>query len=84
MSKFSPRLGWRCDNGTLEVGALQLHRVTPKSEIDALRDQGADAHSLVADPLWEDAAHFTLGKDSPAWKLGFERIPFERIGPQPE
>jgi hypothetical protein len=84
MSKFSPRLGWRCDNGTLEVEALQLHRVTPKSEIDALRDQGADAHSIVADPLWEDAARFTLGKDSPAWKLGFERIPVERIGPQPE
>ena len=84
MSKFSPRLGWRCDNGTLEVEALQLQRVTPKSEIDALREQGADAHSLVADPLWEDAARFTLGKDSPAWKLGFERIPVERIGPQSE
>jgi parallel beta-helix repeat protein len=84
MSKFSPRLGWRCDNGTLEVADLQLRRVTPKSEIDALREQGADAHSLVADPMWEDSVRFTLRKDSPAWALGFQRIPFERIGPQPE
>ena len=84
MGKFSPRLGWRCDNGTLEVADLQLRRVTPKSEIDALREQGADARSLVADPLWEDEGRFTLRKDSPAWALGFQRIPFERIGPQPE
>jgi hypothetical protein len=43
-----------------------------------------DARSLVADPLWEDAGRFTLRKDSSAWALGFERIPVERIGPQPE
>jgi hypothetical protein len=43
-----------------------------------------DARSLVADPLWEDAGRFTLRKDSPAWALGFERIPVERIGPQSE
>jgi hypothetical protein len=46
--------------------------------------QGAAARSLVADTLWEDAGRFTLRKDSPAWALGFERIPVERIGPQPE
>ena len=84
MKKFSPRLGWRCDNGTLEVADLALHRVTPRTEFEALRAQGADARSVVADPVWEDLGKFELGKDSPAWSLGFQRIPFERIGPQPE
>ena len=43
---------------------------------------GYDQHSLVADPRFEDAAHddYRLKADSPAWQLGFERIPVERIG----
>jgi len=34
------------------------------------------------DPGFVDAAHgdFHLKKDSPAWKLGFEPIPFNQIG----
>jgi hypothetical protein len=34
------------------------------------------------DPKFVDAAHqnFQLKPDSPAWKLGFERIPLEKIG----
>jgi parallel beta-helix repeat protein len=84
MKLFSARLGWRCDGGVLEVADLQLHRVTQKSEFDALREQGADRHSSVADPCWEDGTRFTLSRESPAWKLGFKRIPIERIGPQPE
>jgi len=82
MALFAPRLGWRCDSGTLEVSDLHLHRVTPKSEMEALQKQGADTHSLVADPLWADKANFELRADSPAWKQGFQRIPFEQIGPQ--
>jgi hypothetical protein len=37
---------------------------------------------LDADPLFVDAAglNFQLREDSPAWKLGFQRIPVERIG----
>ena len=84
MALFSPRIGWRCDNGTLEVGALELHRVTPKSEMESLREKGADLHSVVADPLWENKATYSLKENSPAWKLGFQKIPFEKIGPQPE
>ncbi|MCC7495000.1 MAG: right-handed parallel beta-helix repeat-containing protein [Fimbriimonadaceae bacterium] len=47
---------------------------------------GQDAGSLIADPKFVDPAHddYTLAPDSPAWKLGFERIPVELIGPQPE
>ena len=44
---------------------------------------GADAHSVVADPLFVDPEHgdFTLQPESPALKLGFEPIPFREIGP---
>jgi hypothetical protein len=49
----------------------------------AWQANGLDRHSLVADPLFENADKndFRLKKDSPALKLGFEPIPFEKIGP---
>jgi hypothetical protein len=84
MALFFPRLGWKSDSGTLEVADLHLHRVTPQSEMEGLRAQGADLHSIVSDPLWADRKTFELAAESPAWKLGFQRIPFEQIGPQPE
>ena len=82
MKRFSPRIGWRCNNGQLEVADLQLHRASPKTEWDSWRANGVDAHSVVADPLWDDAQIFSLQKNSPAWQLGFQQIPFEEIGPQ--
>ncbi|MEI6872882.1 MAG: hypothetical protein WCL08_11420, partial [Verrucomicrobiota bacterium] len=84
MKHFSARIGWLCNNGTLQVRDLQLHQATPKKEWDAWLENGVDQHSLVADPLWDDPARFTLRNDSPAWALGFQRIPVEQIGPQPE
>lgn len=45
--------------------------------------QGKDAHSLLADPQFVDAAHndYRLKPESPALKLGFQPIPFDKIGP---
>ncbi len=47
------------------------------------RDQGKDGHSLLADPQFVDPAHhdYRLKPDSPALKLGFQPIPFDKIGP---
>lgn len=44
---------------------------------------GFDTHSVVADPLFVDAANddYRLKPDSPAFKLGFEPIPVDQIGP---
>ncbi len=47
------------------------------------QSRGFDQHSLVADPRFVDAAHedFRLKADSPAFQLGFQPIPVEKIGP---
>ncbi|MFH1919793.1 MAG: right-handed parallel beta-helix repeat-containing protein [Planctomycetota bacterium] len=53
---------------------------------DQWRQQGKDEHSLLADPKFVDAAQrdYRLQSDSPALKLGFQPIPFEKIGPYPD
>ena len=45
--------------------------------------KGMDQHSVVADPLFVDAKadDYRLRDESPALKLGFKPIPFEKIGP---
>lgn len=50
---------------------------------DEWRETGQDAKSLFADPLFVDPANhdYRLRPESPALALGFEPIPFERIGP---
>ena len=47
------------------------------------RQQGQDEHSLLADPKFVDPAKrdYRLQPDSPALKLGFQPIPFDKIGP---
>ena len=44
---------------------------------------GLDQHSLIGDPLFVniEASDFTLSPASPALRLGFKPIPFEKIGP---
>ena len=44
---------------------------------------GLDAHSTIADPLFSSVADndFTLLPGSPALKMGFQPIPFDKIGP---
>ncbi len=50
---------------------------------DQWREQGKDGHSLLADPKFVDPAKhdYRLQPDSPALKLGFQPIPFDKIGP---
>ncbi len=48
------------------------------------REMGFDQHSVVADPLFVDPAQgdYRLRAGSPALQLGFEQLPFDRMGPR--
>ena len=52
--------------------------------LDEWRALGYDGDSIVADPLFADAAgrDFTLAEDSPAFKLGFRPIDLSDVGPR--
>jgi hypothetical protein len=56
--------------------------VTPLGTLQQWRAAGFDTNSVVADPRFVDAARddYRLKPDSPALKLGFVPIPFEKIG----
>lgn len=47
------------------------------------RAMGKDPHSILADPLFVDAAHhdYRLKPGSPALKLGFKPLPLDHVGP---
>jgi parallel beta-helix repeat protein len=58
-------------------------KVPAERQWTAWQGKGFDRHSLIADPLFSDVAKgdFTLSPSSPALKLGFIPIPFEKTGP---
>jgi hypothetical protein len=71
--------------GPVTVG---LKGTDPKDQWAQWQKLGRDTHSIVADPLFVDASSggrtaddYRLKDDSPAYKLGFERIPTRLIGP---
>jgi parallel beta-helix repeat protein len=53
-----------------------------KEQWMAWQKMGLDRNSLIADPLFSDVAKedFSLSSASPALKIGFKPIPFEKIG----
>jgi hypothetical protein len=54
-------------------------------DLDRWREESEqDAHSLVADPLFEDASNrdFRLRPGSPALAMGFQPLEMARVGPQ--
>jgi hypothetical protein len=55
----------------------------PDNSLAKLREMGLDKNSVIADPQFADPDHgdFSMPPDSPAFKIGFSPIPFEKIGP---
>ena len=76
------RIDCRDDSGTIWIDDLSLRAAETVDEWTAWQDMGLDRSSVVADPLFVDAARgdYRLQPESPALKLGFEPIPVERIG----
>jgi parallel beta-helix repeat protein len=66
-------------DGAVCVDDVELHAAEPMEEWDAWQALGMDRHSLIADPLFADDS-YRLKRNSPAFKLGFQRIPIEKIG----
>ena len=56
--------------------------LTPLGTWDNWQTAGMDRNSVIADPLFKAAAKddYQLQPNSPALKLGFQPIPFEKIG----
>jgi len=55
----------------------------PEQQWARWKAHGFEQHSVVADPRFVDPASddYRLRPDSPAWRLGFQPIPVEKIGP---
>jgi hypothetical protein len=83
MKGFYVRLDLVQPGGTLWVDDVCLQEAVAEDEWEAWRRMGQDQHSLVADPRFVDPAKddYRLRADSPAFQLGFQPIPVEKIGP---
>jgi hypothetical protein len=83
VTELSLHFQFNSSQGWAEVSGLSLTEAEAVSEWEAWQRAGADAQSVVADPLFADAARgdFTLKPGSPALALGFEPLPLREIGP---
>jgi len=83
MKKFRIRIDFREPSGTLWVDDVRLQEIEVLDEWASWQSLGMDRNSLVADPLFVDADRddYRLQPESPAWKLGFQPIPLDKIGP---
>lgn len=69
--------------GTIWLDDLELQEAVPMTEWEAWQALGLDLHSVIADPqfMHRAAGDYRLKKTSPAFALGFQPIPIDRIGP---
>ncbi|MFH1024049.1 MAG: right-handed parallel beta-helix repeat-containing protein [Planctomycetota bacterium] len=69
--------------GTVWIDDVRLVEVESLDEWQSLQALGFDRNSLVADPLFvaPEKDDWRLRPDSPAFKIGFQPIPVDKIGP---
>ncbi len=83
MKSIRVRLDVMQEGGIFWVDDVKLQKVMVMSEWESWQSLGLDKHSIIADPLFVNAAKddYRLKPNSPAFKLGFKQIPVEKIGP---
>lgn len=83
LQSFYVRLDNRDESGTLWIDDVTVQEAVALDEWQAWQTAGQDTHSLIADPLFvnPDKDDYHLRPNSPAFKIGFQPIPLEKIGP---
>ncbi|HWH69082.1 MAG TPA: right-handed parallel beta-helix repeat-containing protein, partial [Candidatus Sulfotelmatobacter sp.] len=83
MTNVEVSIAFREPDGALHVDDLSLKQAEGLDEWASWQALGMDRHSLVADPLFAnpDKDDYRLKPESPAFRLGFQPIPIEKIGP---
>ena len=83
MGDLTLQFQFQSSQGWAEISGLKLEEVQEMTQWESWQSQGADVHSVVADPLFIDPqnGNFNLKPESPALKLGFKPIPLDEIGP---
>lgn len=83
MKQLQARIDLVEGDGPLWIDDVTLRRAAPLDEWQSWQAAGQDRHSVVADPLFvdPDKDDYRLRPESPAFKLGFQPIPVEKIGP---
>lgn len=83
MKTFRVRIDFRDETGALLVDDVALVEVESLDQWVSWQTLGMDRHSVIADPLFVDPARddYRLRPESPAFGLGFQPIPVDKIGP---
>jgi len=73
-----------CDYNVYFLAATQEPQLRGSGSLSDWKKLGFDQHSLVADPQFVDVARgdYRLRPESPAFSLGFQPIPVDKIGPR--
>ena len=71
-------------SGSVQIAEVRVTEAAPQSPWEQWQAAGWDKESTIGNPLFVDAAadDYRLKAESPAWALGFEPIPIEKIGPR--
>jgi hypothetical protein len=83
MKAVRARFDLPASDGTVWIADVHLVEAETLDEWQSLQAMGFDRNSLVADPLFvaPEKDDWRLRPGSPAFKLGFQPIPVDKIGP---